>query len=136
MDQFPDALFLLLLAGNQLLQAQGTTNDVVDRLTGIQRGHGILEDHLHLTAHGEIFLVAHGSDVFSIVDDLAFGGFIKLQNGTANGGFAAAGLTDQTEGLTFPDTEGNIVNRLQHSRCFTQALSPDGKMHFQALDIQ
>ena len=136
MQQLQDPFVLLLFAADHLLQPQRPADDLIHRLPGIQRGHGVLKDHLQLPPHGKKLLIRHRSKVFAVVDHLSRRGLIQLQDRAAHRRLAAAGFSHQTEGPAPLDGEGNIVHRFQYAAIFAQALSPHGKMHLQALYIQ
>ena len=52
-------------------------------------------------------------DQFTVKVYFAVGRLVKLENGTSDGGLAAAGFTDETERLAFVDIKGDIVNGFQ-----------------------
>ena len=114
------------------MDVQSLADDLAHCHAGVQRGGGVLEDNLHLAAVGQhIDLPALGNlDVllltvltggpgilslengFAAVLDAAGGGGVELENGSAQGGLAAAGLTHQTQGLAPADKEGHVLHRL------------------------
>ncbi len=136
MQQLQYPFILLLFAADHLLQPQRPANDLIHRLAGIQRGHGVLKDHLQLPAHREKLLISHFCKILAVVDHLSRRGLMQLQDRTAHRRLAAAGFSHQTEGPAPLDGKGNIIHRFQYAVMFAQALSTHGKMHFQALYIQ
>ena len=109
--QLQHPLLPLLLGGVHLVHVQRLGDDVGDSHAGIQRGIGVLENHCGLLPVVQNVLL--GFDLLAVEEDLAGGGLIQVQERAANGGFAAAGLAHQAQGLPPVDGEGNIVHSLQ-----------------------
>ena len=75
-------------------------DDLADRHARIERGVGILEDHLHLLAHGD--QLARGRAVAMSTPSKRIsprGRIVEAQHEAAEGRLAAAGLADQAERL-------------------------------------
>ena len=111
-DQFHEAedlLSALCFVGIEFMDVQGLADDLFDRHTGIQRGIGILENHLHLGAVLDHVLIC---DQISVVVDLAAGGLVETQKRTADSSLAAAGLAYKSESLTGLNAEVHSVNSL------------------------
>ena len=90
---------------------QALGHDVVHLGALVQRGHGVLEDHLDLL--GDFFVQLPGNlsvDFFALVDDFAVGHGVDADDGAADGGLAGAGLTHQAEGLALVDVKGDAVD--------------------------
>ena len=82
-------------------------------LRGVQAGHGILEDHLHLGAQGVVLCVAQVSaDVLPVKGDPACGGVVQPDDAPADGGLAGAGFAHQTIGLAGVDLKAHVVHSL------------------------
>ena len=73
-----------------VVHAVGLTDQLVDPETRVQGGVGILEDHLHLLAHGGEAVAVKGRDVLAVEKNAARGGTIEPQDGPSNGGLSAA----------------------------------------------
>src|SRR5699024_6736580 len=94
----------------QLVLLDGLADEPHDALPGVQGGEGILEDHLHLRAHGAHTAAAVIGDVRAVEDDLTCGGLQKLENGAAGGGLAAAALAHDAQGLSLLNGEVHAVH--------------------------
>ena len=92
---------------------QALTDDLTHRHTGVQGGVGVLEDELQVLAQHPHLLLGQllQVDVLAVlvVDDVAVGLGIELQQGAAQSGLTAAGLAHQTQGLTGIDVQGDTV---------------------------
>ena len=129
--QLQYALAAFLFGFAKAVNVQGLGNDVGNGHARVQRGIGVLKDHGRLGA--ELFEVALGLHGFAVVIDLAARGLIELQNRAADGGLAAAGFADQTEGLTLFDEEGHVVHRFE--RLGLKGADADVEILFQVADI-
>ena len=85
-------------------------DDLTDGHTGVQGCIGILEDELHLSAHGLELLLVHLGDVATLEVNLAGGRRIEVHDGATGGGLTATGLTDQAERLASTNLEGKVVD--------------------------
>lgn len=94
------------------MDVHGLPDDLAHRHTGIQRGIGVLEDHLHIAPEVLHFAAGEFGDILAHELDLALGGLIDLHQGAAQGALAAAGFTYQAKGLVFHHLKGDIVDRL------------------------
>ena len=99
----------LLPAHLRVMDLEGLRQDLVNGLSGVQRGVGILENDLHLAADGAHILAAQGRQLRALEGDRAGSGLDQVQHQPPGGGLAAAGLTHHTQGLTPENLEGNIV---------------------------
>ena len=66
------------LAGYQLMKRQRCADDFADWLARIERGVGVLKDHLHFAPIRCKRLLVHLGNILPIINDLAFSGLIKL----------------------------------------------------------
>ena len=82
---------------------------------GVQRGIGVLEDHLDRALRLDRGGVARaGGDVLAVEADDALVGPVEAGDQAGDGGFARAALADQAEGLAPLDDEGDVVDGLEH----------------------
>ena len=81
-------------------------------VAAVQGGIGILEDGLHFPAEFGPLQATQGVNVFALIEDLAAVLAVKAYHGTAAGGLAAAGFTNQGHALVFFDVEGNATDCL------------------------
>ncbi len=94
-------------------------------MRGIQRGIGILEDHLHFAAHLAQRFTLEGGDFLAFKFHTARCGAVKLQNGASGGGFTAAAFTHQPQRFAFINMEADAINSF-HRRDF--ALEDDTRL--------
>ena len=94
------------------MDRHGLGDDLADGHARVEGRIGILEDELHLAAHVLDLMLVHLGDIAALEEHLAGGGLGEPHDGTAGGGLAAAGLTDEAERLTGVNLEGDVV----HSR--------------------
>jgi len=73
-------------------------------------------------------------DILTIEEDLAVGRLVKPHQALTNGGFAAAGLTDQTYGLTLMNHKRDIFDSLDLDICAIVVF--DIEILFQMRDAQ
>src|SRR3954447_267363 len=93
------------------LQLQRVTDDLPDPFAWVQRGVGVLEDHLHLPPQRSHLAAAEARDLPPFESDRAGGRLDQLQHRPAGGRLAAAGLADQAERLAALDPEADPVDR-------------------------
>ena len=74
-----------LLGRHHLVYPQHLGDGVVYRHTGVERGIGVLEDHLHLGAEPAERIALHVGDVRAVEADGAAGGLIQPENGAGQG---------------------------------------------------
>ena len=123
------AVFNVLLVGQDLVDDDGLADDLADRLSGVQRSVGILEDDLHILAQRLHIARVQLCDILAVEDDLAGGRLNQAQNTAARRGFAAAGFTDHAKGLAFFDGKGDVVHRMELA-------ARRVKVFFQVLDLE
>ena len=156
LHQLHDAVAALLGIFAEFVDIQGLADDILHRHTGVQRGIRVLEHHLHLLAVGQhidadlfaqnrlavgahletailVILLAAVIQHVAVKGNAAAGGLVKLKKGAAHGGFAAAGLAHQTQGLPGTDGEGDVVHRLEGDGLAKPGT--DGEIFFQVLDL-
>jgi hypothetical protein len=91
-------------------------HDVEQRLPGIERREGVLEDHLHLAPEWPQASPGQGGDVDHLPvpapeEDLARGGRDRAQDAAGCRRLAAAALADEGERLSPPEIEAHVVHR-------------------------
>jgi hypothetical protein len=91
---------------------------IADRVHRVEAGHRLLEDHGDLAAAKVQHLsFCHGQQVTALEEDRAAvdparGPGYQLKHGHGRHGLAAAGLTDQSQGLAGVDGQAHAVDRL------------------------
>ena len=136
-EQLSNALDALL-GRTDTVDHHGLGDDLADGHTRIEGRVGILEDELHVAAHGlELFLV-HLGNVFALEVHLAGGRRIEIHDGAASGGLAATGLAYQTKGLAGVDLERDVVNSGHDTLLELTVLKrgAGGKLLAQMLDLE
>ena len=125
------------LLGDQVVDLHRLGDDVADRHARVQRGVGVLEDHLQVAAHLAHLATVELRQVLALEDHLAGGRLVELQDGATGRGLAATGLAHQTERLTLLDVEGDAVDGLDRADL---ALEDDPlgqrEVHHQVLDLE
>src|SRR2546425_12789396 len=81
-----------------------------NRVTRIQRGIRVLEDHLHALACQSQFLAIHLGQIFVTKQNLPGCRFIQPYDGTANGRFTGTTFTYKPQSLSAFDAKTDAVN--------------------------
>ncbi|MCY1372993.1 hypothetical protein D9M69_602400 [compost metagenome] len=96
-------------AGQPGVDRQRLGQLVTDLLPRVERGIGVLEDHLHVPAQLPAVFLA-GARHFAAGDlQGAGGGLLDQGQGAGEGGLAAAGLADHGEGAAGCQFEGHAI---------------------------
>ena len=95
-----------------------------------------LENDLDVRAEPAKLVLGQAENFLAVEVNLAVGLFLQAQDRSADGGFAAAGLTDQTHRCAALDLEGRAVNRLDVADGHFEEAGLDGEVFFQILDDQ
>ena len=109
--QLEDPVAALLFCLIQFLDIQRFSDDVLHGHTGIQRRIGILKDHGRFPA--ELFDISFGLHGFTAIDHFARGRFVQVQDRTSRCSLTAAGLSDQTQGLSLHDVKRDVIHGLE-----------------------
>ena len=91
------------------MDVEGFLDDVPHRHARVQRGIGVLEDHLEPPADGLQVILRHVRQVVAFEEDFSRRGSVQLQHGQSQGGLPAAALAHQAEGFAAIDGKGNAV---------------------------
>ena len=84
----------------------------------VEGGIGVLKDHLHLAAVLLELLFGQAGDVGTAVKDPAFIRFIQADEAAGQGTLARPAFSDQADGLTGGDSQGNLVEGVQRLGLF------------------
>ena len=127
----------LLAAGRvaDAVDGQRLADDVAHSHARIQRGIGVLEDHLHVTASAPHVAAADLGQFVVGKLHAAGRGHFQLQDSPAGGRLAAAAFADQTERLTLIDIETDAVNGLDVTDCLAQHAALDWKILLEISDL-
>ena len=107
-QQFPRLRIYLRRADSVKIQ-QRFADDLLDLHLGIKRCGGILEHHLDMLTVLVQLLSLHLRDILPVEEDFAFCGAVKPYQKTHEGTLAAAGFTDQAQGLPFIEFQIDII---------------------------
>ncbi|SAJ34076.1 Uncharacterised protein [Enterobacter cloacae] len=114
-------LFAAFLARERGVDQQRLGQLVADLLSRIERGVGVLEDHLHVAAQLPALVLAGALDLLPGDFQRAGGGFLDQGQGARQGRLAAAGLADHGEGLAGFQFERYAVQRAHLGMALEQA---------------
>jgi hypothetical protein len=94
------------------VDVEGLADDRRDGHPRIQGGVGVLEDDLDVPALGPHGLAGQVRDVVAVDDDRAGGRWLEAHQQSARGGFPAAALPHDRQGLALIEVEADIVDSL------------------------
>jgi hypothetical protein len=83
---------------------------ILHRHPRIERRVAVLEHHLHVAPQCRDGDAMRGADRFAIEDQFACVAFDEMQQQACQGGLAAAGFSDDAQGLTLEERERNAVD--------------------------
>ena len=90
----------VLRRGRGLALDQGALgDDPADPGPRVERGEGVLEDHLDLGPEGAHRRAAQGPQVAAVQDDLPVVGVVEADDAAGDGGLARTALADDAQGL-------------------------------------
>ena len=98
--------------GDKPMHARRLADDVAHALSGVERGHRVLKDHLHGQRRG---LGVGAFEARSLTTLEAYGALARRQDPghhPAERGLAAAGFADQAHHLARLDRERHVVDRM------------------------
>ena len=134
-----NALLNLLRTGFWIVGGQRLGDDLSDGHAWIERGQGVLVDHLHLTPYPlnrpgvavKQVAIAHPQHLPA----LRLG---QADDGARQGGFSTAGFTDDTEGFAGVQLEADAIDRLQllRTRPGQAAFGVDIELYLEVLDAE
>ena len=101
-----------VLLRQDLVGEDGLGDDLADGHARIQARIGILEHQLDIAAHRTALPRAQRGDIATLEEDYAAGRFEQAADHLADRGLAAAGFSDQAEGLAAANGEAHVVYRL------------------------
>ena len=90
---------------------QRLSDNIGYRHARVQRGVWILKDHGGLFT--EVMDLLRGADLFSVVENLAGGRFVQVQDGTAHRSLPTTRFADKAERLPLFNRERHAVHRLE-----------------------
>ncbi len=115
---------------------QRLAHDLARRHARVQRGVGILVDHLHAPPVGQHGLGSEAGDVLAAHLDGAVGRLEQLQERAADRRLAAAALAHQAQRLAAADRERHAVDGIDVTRHLREHALVDREVLLQALDLE
>jgi len=105
------------IAASRATDGERLADDVQHAHARIQRGIGVLENHLHAGAQGTQRRLPHARDLLSVHYDLAAGRVFQPKNGAAQGCLAGSRFSDQCQRFATLNVDVHAVYRA-HSTSF------------------
>jgi hypothetical protein len=102
----------LLTAADEAVNLHRLAHDPRDAVARVERGEGVLEDHLHPASQLADASLAALGDVLAVKEDPAGGRLVEAQDRAADGRLPAPGLADEAERLAALDLQRDVINRL------------------------
>ena len=108
-------------AAQVLVQGDALAELVADGQDGIERRHGVLENHGHVAAAQAVHLrFRQGDDIAAVPEDLAASIFRRFSRQQLHGrlgrdGFTAARFADDADGFAGIDGQRHVVDGFQQS---------------------
>ena len=119
------------------MDVQRLAHDAADRHAGIERGIGILEDHLHAPPHLTQIRTRGFGQFHTLEPHTARGGTVQLQDGAPGGRLAAARFADQAQGFPLDQVEIQAVHGPDGAHlALDQDPARDGEVHLEIADFQ
>ena len=104
-------LFIIFLF-TEMIHGEDLIKHGADRHSRIQRGIGILKDHLHLSVQLRQFLFSRFPQISdSLIFDRSSAGLTETDQRPCKSAFPASGLPYQTDRLAFPDVQADVGHR-------------------------
>ena len=100
------------------MKEQRLDQDAPDRMARVERGHRVLEDHLHAPPAAAAFPTRQLRDVLPVEDDLARVDVDEAQQRAAERCFARARFADDADRLAAPDPEVDAMQDFDAADAF------------------
>ena len=92
------------------MRLDGLGEGVENGHPGVERGVGVLENHLKVGSRLAQERAAQGGQMTALENDGARCGPDELQEGASKSGFTAAGFANQSKDFTLPQIKGNAID--------------------------
>ena len=125
---------LQLGLGGKLVKQDRLADGLANGHAWIERRIGVLEDDLQLTAIGPHRLFVEFDNIIALIDHLAFGGPVQVEQGEARSRLAASGFADEAQRLAFENIEIDIIQRMHGRGALAESAKPDMEMLHQIFD--
>src|ERR1700760_1257856 len=113
-DQLHDLLdpLLAVRAVGDAVDRERVTDDRPDPAARVQRAVRVLKNHLHVTPVGTHPTTRQSADVVAVEGDLPGGDVVQPHDAAGQGGLAAPGPADQSQGLPASDLQADVLHRV------------------------
>lgn len=118
------------------VDAEGLSDNVLDSHSGVERVEGVLKDHLDPFADGEEGGGVEGGQVETVEADGARGNGSQADDGFAGGGFSAAAFSDESDGGSFGNGEGDSIDGFDPAGLALEQSSGDGEVDAKVGDFE
>ena len=136
-EEFGHTLAVFAFVVHQPVHGKRFADNVAGSHAGIQRAVWILENYLHLAAHGPHLTGACLSHINPVEQYLAFGRLVQAEDAAPGGGFTATGFAYQAQRLAPAHGEADVVNRLDIGYgALEQNSGGNGEVHLQTAHFQ
>ena len=140
LHQFHDPL-LQFGRFRQIVLANRLGDDVQHGHARVKRGVGVLKNHVEVTTQAPQFTAVEAGQVLYAAirqaqQDETVVGVDAANDATPEGGLAATRLTDQAEGLSFPDIETDVIDRAHLADLAAQQAFLDREEFSEVADLQ
>ena len=133
--QFQHALLARFGIGDNIMHLQRLCDDIFAGIAGIQRGIGVLEHHLNIFFQRFQLCAFQLKNISALIFHRAGSSLVQLDNRAAQRRLAAAGLTDDTQRLSFVHIQRHIAQRMQDLRLGAQFTAFDLEFLGQAANL-
>src|SRR5262249_39932075 len=115
---------------------QRLADDVAGRHPRIERGIGVLVDHLHLTAVGQHSVLVETGDVLAANPDSPGSRLEQFEDGPSSRRLAATALADEPQRLAAADVKRDAVDRIDLAGNAGKYAGMDREVLLQPLDLE
>jgi len=128
--------FAAFVGGADPVNDQWLANDIAGRHSRVERGVGILIDHLHLPAVGQHPVLVEIGDVLAANPDFPGGRLEQFEKGAAGRRLAATALPDEPQRFAAVDVKRDAVDRVDLTGRPGEQAGMDREMLFEPLDLE
>ena len=109
-EELCDAILQFITTDLNFLNLKDFRETANDRITGVKRRIGILENHLHFTSQLSELQLFKAANILIIIENLAGGGLDESHDEPGQGGFAAARFPHHPKDLAALDVQCDIID--------------------------
>ena len=108
----------------ELVDFKPLADNIADPHARVERGVWVLKNNLHFAAHVAQFALRHSEKILTLKNHLAAGGLDQTQDRSPQGRFAAARLSDQTDGFALIDGQVDAVDGFDSALVAREIIRP------------